>query len=197
MAREAAWALQRGTPRRLTAMASYPISRPAGVCAATGAPIGVGERFVAALVEREESEELERQDFSERAWREGARPAAPLRVFACWRAAMPAPGAKPRTILLGDDELLDLFEQLGEAEEPRRQAFRYLLALLLIRKKLLRYEGQRPGVLLVRRKGEGPELPAVEILDPGSASEALGAAIEQLGEIMDLGAAASGTGQAV
>jgi hypothetical protein len=53
---------------------------------------------------------------------------------------------------MDDEELLDLFESLEDANEPKKQAFRFLLALLLVRKRLLKYEGQRPGLMLVRRR---------------------------------------------
>ena len=60
-------------------------------------------------------------------------------------------GEKPRA-LLSDPELLELFEELAGATETRQLVFRYLLALLLVRRKVLRHAGSRPGVLLVRPK---------------------------------------------
>lgn len=153
----------------------------------------MGERFVAVLVEREGAVELEREDYSAEAWEGGARPAAPARLFACWRAVMGAPDAK-KSEFLGDDELMELFEQLGEATEARRLAFRYMLALVLVRKKLLRYEGTRDGVMAVRLKTPAgqPEAPIVEVKDPGLTSETLTGAMEQLGEIMTLDAPSAG-----
>ena len=166
----------------------YPISRSSGRCAASGREFAVGERFVAAMVEREGVEELERLDFSVEAWEGGARPAAPLRLFAHWRAVMAAPGAK-KSEFLGDDELMELFERLAEATEARRLAFRYMLALVLVRKRLLKYEGTRDGVMKVRPKpavSGGPEASLIEVKDPGLTEDVLAGAMEQLGEIMTL-----------
>lgn len=169
----------------------YPIARATGLCAATGRAIAVGEKCVAVLVERGEGQGMERIDFSPESWEAGARPKAPLRMVGSWRTTVAAHDAK-KNRFLDDDELLDLFEQMQEAADPRRLAFRYVLALLLIRRRLLRHEGTRPGgedatpVLLVsRRKGSAPgEAPVLEVVDPGMADESIAAAIEQLTEIM-------------
>lgn len=168
----------------------YPIARPTGVCAASGRPIAVGEKCIAVLVERGDAQGMERMDFGLEAWEKGARPHPPLRMVGSWRTVVTAQDSK-KSRFLDDDELLDLFEQMQEAADPRRLAFRYVLALLLIRRRLLRHEGTKhpaggPPVLLVsRRKGTAPgEGPILEVVDPGMADDSIAAAIEQLTEIM-------------
>lgn len=168
----------------------YPIARSTGRCAATGRAIAAGERFVAVLAEREGAPELERLDYSVEAWESGARPAPPLREFAHWRRVM-AESQERRSEFLSDEELMELFERLGEAAEARRLAFRYMLALVLVRKKLLKYEGTRDGVMSVRARpavAGGPESPIIEVKDPGLNEDVLAGAMEQLGEIMTLDA---------
>lgn len=167
----------------------YPIARPTGVCAASGRAIAAGEKCIAVLVERADAPGMERIDFATDAWEAGARPAAPLRMVGSWRTTVTAGDAK-RSRFLDDDELLDLFEQMQETADPRRLAFRYVLALLLIRRRLLRHEGSRAEgsrtVLRVsRRKGAAPgDGPVMEVVDPGMADESIAAAVEQLTEIM-------------
>jgi hypothetical protein len=170
---------------------SYEIAKPTGVCAATGKPIEVGAEFVAALCEGEAEDRLERSDYSVEAWNGGARPA---RLFGFWRATMEPPDAKKRPFI-DDAALVDLFEQLGEATEPARVSFRYLLALMLVRKRLLRYEGTRRdaggSVMLVRAAtpaGAAPA-PVVDVTDPGMNDQAIAEAIEQLTAVMSGGAA--------
>lgn len=169
---------------------TYPVSRSSGTCAATGTPFAAGERYVAVLAERagEADGSLERLDFSQAAWESGARPAPPARVFAAWRAAYQEnpPSRQP---LLGDDELIDLFEQLGEADQPRQIAFRYVLALLLVRRRLLRVTGSRPrtaeapGALLVLPKGVTEGQP-IAVIDPGLDDASIAEVIEQLGQVL-------------
>lgn len=167
----------------------YPIGKGSGVCAATGRRLDVGERFVATLVESEESEELQRADFSIEAWEEGARP---RRLFGFWRGVVPEPNAK-KHVLIDDDALLDLFDQLASATDSKRVAFRFVLCLTLVRKRLLVCEstraarGDQPGLMMIRRKGDPrpPEGPAlVEVIDPGMTDEAIDEVIVQFEAVM-------------
>jgi len=161
--------------------ASYELARPTGVCAATGRAIPTGERFVATLVERDGR--LERADYSVEAWERGERPGS---LIGSWRTAMPAPNAKAR-LFVDDDALLDLFEQMEGATEPTRVAFRFILALILIRKRLLRYEGKRDGAMLVRaagRPGQGPDPRVSSVVEPKLDDATIAEATEQLSEIV-------------
>lgn len=183
---------------------NYEVSRPSGLCAASGRVIAIGEPFVAALIERAADGALERVDYAPEAWAAGARPEPQTRLIGTWRAIM-RPAEGPRRALIDDGELLDLFEQLGQAGAPRQLAFRYILALILIRKRLLRHVGTRrpspsPGqgsdqagevmlVQLAKAAGGGPDDPSIEVIDPGLDDQTIADATEQLGEIM-LGAPA-------
>ncbi len=165
----------------------YPIARSTGLCAASGKPLNVGERYMATLSEVEGSPELRRIDFSLDAWKDGARPekAVPgATMFASWQATIPEPNAK-KGIVLDPAEMIDIFESLAEATDPRKVSFRYLLALMLIRKRLLKYEGQKQGVMLVKRTGPGGG-DVFEVADPGLDEIAIQGALEELGEMMGL-----------
>lgn len=172
-----------------TTQPSYEIARVAPVCAATGAPLAPGDAFVAALFEAE-NDALERRDYSAGAWNDERPPAG---LFAYWKGVVPEP-TKSSRLEIPFDSLLDLFEQLEDAEDPRRVAFRYVLALLLARKRLVSIVGERaaqsdsPGALLVRPKGADPAEPPVEVTDPGLDEAALNAVTEQVAEILRLDA---------
>jgi hypothetical protein len=163
------------------------------VCGASGKAIQPGDEFIAVLVDRPGDDEaaLQRIDFSLPAWQKGARPKRPLQVVGYWRTKMHPPG-QSRKPLIDDAALLDLFEQLDGVEEPSRISFRFVLALILIRKKLLKYEGSHRDaagtgpVMLVRRATRASEPPAevVEVCDPQMDEAAVGEAVEQLSAIM-------------
>jgi hypothetical protein len=164
----------------------YEIARATGVCAATGQPIPIGAEYIAALAEGEDEERLERRDYSLDAWAGGARPA---RLYGYWRARMEPPESKKKPFI-DDAALMDLFEQLDGVAEPGRVSFRYLLALMLIRKRLLKYEGTRRDqgatVMVVRAATPAGATPApqVEVVDPGMNDNAVGDAIEQLAAVV-------------
>lgn len=177
--------------------AGLDISRPTGLCAGTGKPIEPGQAFVATLVELD-SGALERRDYSLDAWHSGARPrddqGSPMLIVGFWRTTMPTRDA-PKRQLIAPDELVDLFDQLADATEPARIVFRFVLSLILIRKRLLSYEGTRTTdagpVMLVRRRGEahppergGEGPPYTEVLDPGMDDQRIAEATEQLGAVI-------------
>lgn len=167
---------------------SYEISRSSGACAATGKQLETGEPYIAALVEREGEEGLARIDFTVEAWDAGERPKAPDRLFGFWRAKY-EPSDTRRRPLIDDDSLIDLFEQLEGAEDDSRLSFRYILALLLIRKRLLRFEGSRRNdgktTMILRRPGL-PDAPPYEVADPGMDDAQVAQAIDQLGSVMNI-----------
>lgn len=122
-------------------------------------------------------------------WAAGARPASPAIVLGSWRAVYHG-GEQKKTPLMGDQEMLDLFEELAPVTDERQVRFRYLLALLLIRRRLLRViaskRTSRGTVMTVLRRGEdaGQATPG-EVLDPGLDEATIAEAIEQLGLIVE------------
>jgi hypothetical protein len=166
---------------------SYPSVRPTGRCASSGEPFKEGDPYVATLVERQGQPGLERLDFSVAAWNKGERPQAPFALFGFWRARYQAQETKKQP-LLGDAELLDLFEELASATEPRQLTFRYLLTLLLVRRRILRVVSTKPGQMLVLPRGSSSGGEAtrepIPVADPGLDDQAIADAIEQLGAIV-------------
>lgn len=177
-----------------TSASPYEIGHAHGVCAQTNQPLAPGDRFVAVVAENPDGS-LARADYSLAAWEGGARPSG--QVFAAWRTTVPQPGDRPKP-LVDDDELMDMFEREVPEDDGSRLAFRYLVALVLIRKRRLVYEGGRPadakrgtrGVMLVRPKvtkasGENPDV--IEVIDPGLSDEQAAELAGQLDAIMHSG----------
>lgn len=168
----------------------YEAARPTHVCAASGRGLEPGERYVATLVETPVSDELIRMDYSLAAWEAGRRPDASRRLVAVWRTHE-AERSATRSPLLGDEELSQLFEGMEASAEGRAAVFRYLLALLLLRRRVYRVRDQRRGehgrpvLQLVRRGGPKHLEPEVhEVVDPGMDEEAIAAGIEELGIVL-------------
>ena len=137
--------------------------------------------MVVVLLERADDEELDRLDYSLAEWDKGARPDDEDSVFASWRTEVPEPGKK-QDPLISADGLVDLFEQLGGSDDPRRLAFRYVLALMLMRKRLLEYAGTDDGQLLVLPKGAEEGTEPTRVHDPQAAGELDEEALMQLAE---------------
>lgn len=146
-----------------------------------------GAPCVVALVEREEDPNapLVRLDFSDAGWNSPQRPKG---VIAYWRTTVPEPNEKRRGFV-DDQSLIDLFDRLGSDDRPHRVRFRFVLMLLLVRKRLLRVVGtdSAGGVetwrVLPRGAAEGEEPSAV--VNPKLDEAATREVTEQLGEVLD------------
>ncbi len=165
----------------MSATQPFSIPRTTSRCAHTGEPLVPGRFMVVVLLERADDEELDRLDYSLEAWEGGARPADDRSVFATWRTEIPEPGKK-QDPLISADGMVDLFEQLDGTDDTRRLAFRYVLALMLMRKRLLEYVGTEDSQLLVLPKGAEEGTEPTRVHDPQAAGELDEAALTQLAE---------------
>jgi hypothetical protein len=124
-------------------MTEYQIQANTRRCAATGRELLPDEKIYSVLLEQ--GGKLIRQDYSIDAWT-GPPPGA----FSFWMGRVPREQAARQRI---DDELLlDCLHRLEGETEPQRVQFRYIVALLLLRRKRLKFEDARTeeGVEIVR-----------------------------------------------
>lgn len=141
-------------------MTDYEIQGPTRVCAASGRELKPGDRFFGLLME--DGGKLVRRDFAADAWT-----VPPEGCVAYWAGRVPA-GDKPRKPVVNDDLLLDCFHRLKDSADPDGQNFRYVAALLLMRRKRFKFEdairddGGR-DVLLVRDSRGGA---VHQVIDP-------------------------------
>jgi hypothetical protein len=113
----------------------YEIRRSERHCARTGRELAPGEEFYSVLTRA--GAELVRQDFATDAWQ-----GPPENAVGWWKARVPAPDAK-RMHWAPNDVILGLFDEL--AGQPEQADLRYVLALLLIRRRVMRLEETQQG----------------------------------------------------
>jgi hypothetical protein len=116
-------------------MTAYQIQSLTRICQATQQPLRPGERFVSALVA--DGGQLVRHDYAADAWT-----GPPAGVVAYWTGRVPAEG-QPRPPVVNDELLVECFDRLDGAADVSQQNFRYVLALLLMRRKRFRFEEVR------------------------------------------------------
>lgn len=160
----------------------YQIGRVGQECAASGRELAPGDAYIGALIEVEGEEDLVRRDYAPDAWTDADRPAG---LFAHWRGVVPEKKSNS-TPTLDPASAVELFDQLESAEDPKHIAFRYLLALMMMRKRLLVHVGTEPGSLLVRRKGDDSELPPMAVAEPELDQAALDALAPLVAELMGI-----------
>ena len=116
-------------------MTEYQIQENTRRCAVTGRELKPGDPFYAVLID--EGARFVRKDYSAVAWQ-----GPPAGCFSFWAGRVPAQDDKHRP-RIDDDLLLDCFGRLEGQTEPGRVHFRYVVALLLMRRKRFKFEEAR------------------------------------------------------
>jgi len=158
-------------------MDEWEINKPLGQCCGTGRKIDYGEEYFGALVETGEG--LQRQDFCADYW-EKEKP----NVFCYWKTRLPHPNQK-KQIFVDDEMLLAFFERLGKETEQEKVNFRFVLALILMRKRRLKYDATRveDGNEIWRLRIVS-EKQIVEVINPHLDEEQIEQLSSQIGQIL-------------
>jgi hypothetical protein len=177
----------------------YQISRRAGRCTACSRDFARGEEHYSALVAepppvKQPGEEkppaaqpapageapgapspaslpYRRLDFCASCWK----PDVAGEFFSFWKTAVPDEDPdkdKPLARRLDTETVYEMFRRLEGQPDPEKQKFRFILALILMRKKRLRFTGVAKGPqgehLVLEDRAENV---AHKVLDPGLAEE--------------------------
>ncbi|MEM8668801.1 MAG: hypothetical protein AAGG48_14875 [Planctomycetota bacterium] len=109
-------------------LGEYKVGRCTRVCHAQSRPLREGEWYYSVVIEDDES--FVRHDYSAESWSE-----PPEGAIGWWKSRMPSSDEK-KLVLAPPEVLIDLLRQMESI--PTRAKSRYLLALMLMRRKLLR-----------------------------------------------------------
>jgi len=113
----------------------YEIERFTRHCHSTGRELAPGEWYYSVVVA--EGAQLRRYDYALDAW-----PGPPPEAVGWWKSQRPSPESS-RKHWAPNDVLLDFFDQLENQAD--KQDMRYMLALLLVRRRVFRQEETQPG----------------------------------------------------
>jgi len=162
-----------------TTSSGYHFARPQGRCAVSNEPIEPGQKFMAAL--RETPAGFERVDISLAKWPEFDR----KDVIGFWQTIMPAAEQKKK-VFVDDQVLCEIFERLSDTAEPAKLNFRFVLGLILMRKRMIIYENTRTEgdreIWTVRFKGRDDKL---DLVNPKLDEQQVLEVSQQLGEILN------------
>lgn len=158
-------------------MDEWEIDKPLGQCYGTGRKIQYGEEYFGALVETAEG--LQRRDFCADYW-EKEKPDA----FCHWRTRLPHPDQK-KQVFVDDEMLLAFFDRLARETEQEKIDFRFVLALILMRKRRLKYDTSRMDndkeIWRLRFAGDKQ---TVEVINPHLDDEQIEQLSSQIGQIL-------------
>jgi len=159
-------------------MDEWEINKPLGQCCGTGKKIEYGEEYFAALVETAEG--LQRRDFCSDYW-QSEKP----NVFCYWKTKLPDPGQKKR-LFVDDEMLMAFFERLEQESEQEKINFRFVLTLILMRKRRLKYDSAKTenDREIWRLRVVGADKQFVDVINPHLDEEQIEQLTAQMGQIL-------------
>ncbi len=160
-------------------MAQWQINKPLGICAGSDEVIEPETEYFATLVD--EGEGLIRRDYSCDYWYQNK-----PQVFCYWKSKMPKQEQK-RNLFVDNDMLVSFFDRLENETDQDKLNFRFVLMLILMRKRILKYESSKTvnGNELWVLKVAGREHRA-EVVNPQLTEEQIEQLSSQLGQILQV-----------
>ncbi len=145
----------------------FEVQRCTRHCATSGRELAEGEEFLSAIVA--EGADVRRLDYTVEGWQ-----GPPQGTIAWWKSRMPTREAR-KSQLAPSDVLLELFANLEDVAD--KQEMRYVMALLLVRRRILRLEDTetdahgREVLVLYCPRDESTHRVASVVPDEGRANE--------------------------
>ncbi|MBI2192191.1 MAG: hypothetical protein HYU36_09420 [Planctomycetes bacterium] len=155
----------------------WKISRAHGKCMVCQTVLEENQFYYSALTDA--GVEFVRKDFCLACW--GKRTEE---VFSFWKSRVP-PREKEAQTFVDDEALMEFFHRLEPEQEASKVHFRYLLGLMLMRKKRLKFEDlereEGREYLILRQPGEEVRY---RVLDPKLSQDKLDQLKEELNQIL-------------
>jgi len=160
-------------------MADWEIHKPLGTCTGTGKVIAPDEEYIASLIETPEG--MQRKDYSVEYWN-----ANKPQVYCYWKSVMPKPDQK-KQLFIDDNMLMSFFERLATETDIEKLNFRFVLALILMRKRMLKYDSSKNenGKEIWSLKVTGKDQ-IEQVLNPQLTEDKIEQLSEQLGQILQV-----------
>ena len=161
----------------MRAMADWNVAKTAGVCSVSGRQLEESEEFYCALFDTPEG--FERRDFAAEHWT-----GPPEEAYCFWKSKIP-PKEKKKQTFVDDEVLVQFFQRLSDEKDSVKENFRFVLALILMRKRILKYEATiRDGADEVWRMRLVKEQSAHEVRNPRLDDGQITEVSAQLGQIL-------------
>jgi len=160
-------------------MADWDINKPVGECAGSGEIIEPQQEYIATLVDGQDG--LERKDYTCQYWEE-SKPDA----FCYWKSKMPLANEKKK-LFVDNDMLVAFFERLADETAEDKVNFRFVLTLILMRKRILKYDSSKneDGKEVWSLKVTGQNR-SVNVVNPHLTEDKIEELSGQLGQILQV-----------
>ena len=158
-------------------MEQWQVERSTGRCSGTDGILEPGQEYYAALIDKQDH--FERCDYCCDYW-DQAHP----QVFSFWKTRVPLPAEKKK-LLVDDAVLMNFFERLADESDQLKVNFRFVLALILMRKRRLKYEeSHRQGDQEIWRMRVAGQKEIHEVINPRLDDEQIQQVSQELSAIL-------------
>jgi hypothetical protein len=157
-------------PNETFVLADFKVNRCSRRCHALSRPLKDGEWYYSVVVES--GDDLVRRDYSAEAWT-----GPPEGTVGWWKGRMPEAGTR-KLVLAPDPVLIDLLRGLGDS--PDRQPLRFLMALLLLRRRVVTELETIDNTMRLRVNADNSELEIVICKISTRQTEELQSALQDL-----------------
>jgi hypothetical protein len=163
----------------------WDIQKSSKMCSACERAFDEGESYFSALYDR--GEQFERRDYCPPCWEADD---DETEAFSFWKTHVPTQ-EEQRKLLVDDDVLVSFFLRLADEQQEQqpqhKRNFRYILALVLMRKKILRFvdiaREDDAEFLVLRYPREDREF---RVRDPGLTEEEADTVKDDLSQILNV-----------
>jgi hypothetical protein len=149
-------------------------------CAKCEREVAPGEDLHSGLVFTGDG--FERRDHCAACWEEVRRED----FYSHWKTTVPQKEEKPKPKAVNVHVLMDLFRRLVEEKDPRKEGITFLIGMILVQRRALKYRemrvvgGKKVAVLSPPRSRQG-----YEVVDPEMEAEKMAAMQEELKKILE------------
>jgi hypothetical protein len=158
-------------------MTDYQIQNNTRRCSISGRELQPGEKYFSVLFD--ENGAFVRRDYSAESWS-----GAPEGAYSFWSGRLPLE-ANVRRPTIDDEMLIDCLGRMNGETEPAKIKFRYVLALLLMRRKRLKFvEAHHEGdhdILILHSPQRGER---VTVIDPQLSDQEMNAVQDEVFEVL-------------
>jgi hypothetical protein len=158
-------------------MTDYQIQTNTRKCSISGRELQLGEKYFSVLFD--ENGAFVRRDYSAESWS-----GVPEGAYSFWSGRLPLE-ANARRPPIDDEMLFECLKRMDGETEPAKIKFRYVLALLLMRRKRLklveaRHEGDR-DILILQSPQRGER---ITVIDPQLSEQEMNAVQDEVFEVL-------------
>ncbi len=158
-------------------MTEYQIQTNTRRCSITGRELQPGEKYFSVLFDEQGA--FVRRDYGAESWS-----GAPEGAYSFWSGRLPLE-ANARRPPIDDEMLFECLRRMHAETEPAKIKFRYVLALLLMRRKRLKFvEAHHEGdhdVLILQAPQRGERL---TVIDPQLSDQEMSAVQDEVFEVL-------------